>query len=227
MPALDVPYRRSLVLPADIDVREDQGDEFVLRGHAAVFDRLSEDLGGFREMLKRGSFRKPLDEGHDVRLLINHDGMPLARTKSGTLELREDPRGLHVYARIPVTEQTRALRVAMQRGDVDQMSFAFSLPADGSGEKWERGEDKAVVRKITQVERLLDVSVVTFPAYPQTDAQMRSVTPIFDGDPDLSEELALAGLAEDGDPTGNEARVALLADLQERSKRRLSIAQFT
>lgn len=171
---------RTLVVPLeDVEWRDsgDPGrkDETTLRGHAAVFHSLSEDLGGFREIIEPGFFREALRRKPDVRLLINHDGLPLARTASGTLELREDDRGLHVFARLdrgdPDVEQ---LRRKMQRGDVDQMSFAFTLREDG--DEWE-DRDEGIIRRLLPdgADELFDVSVVTFPAYRATDVTMRSV----------------------------------------------------
>ncbi len=171
---------RTLVVPLeDVEWRDsgDPGrkDETTLRGHAAVFNSLSEDLGGFREVIEPGFFREALRRKPDVRLLINHDGLPLARTASGTLELREDDRGLHVFARLdrgdPDVEQ---LRRKMQRGDVDQMSFAFTLREDG--DEW-RDEGDQIIRTLRAdgADELFDVSVVTFPAYRSTDVTMRSV----------------------------------------------------
>lgn len=146
-------------------------DAFTIRGHAAVFDRLSEDLGGFREKIARGAFRKALDRGDDVRLLFNHDAnFVLARTKAGTLDLRENPRGLHVYADVAPTSYAADLRVLMGRRDVDQMSFGFTVARDEWTER-----DGEVIRTIREIDRLFDVSVVTYPAYPQTDAAAREL----------------------------------------------------
>jgi HK97 family phage prohead protease len=129
---LNVPETRRVQAPmADMEVRED-GERLIFQGHAAVFDRLSEDLGGFRERIQRGAFRKVLDANPDVRFLVNHDsmsatGLPLARTTNNTLELREDPKGLRVYAELAPTTLAKDLRVLVKRGDVDQMSFGFSM----------------------------------------------------------------------------------------------------
>lgn len=156
-------------LRADPETDDDKS-RVTIRGHAAVFDRLSEDLGGFREKVKRGAFRKVLDEAQDVRLLVNHDPFPvLARTKSNTLELREDPRGLHVFADVAPTSFAQDLRVSMQRGDIDQMSFGFSVGSDSWMEK-----DGQIVRTIEEFDNLFDVSIVTFPAYPQTSVDARA-----------------------------------------------------
>jgi Escherichia/Staphylococcus phage prohead protease len=173
--------KRTLVVPlSDVEWR-DTGDperkgETTLRGHAAVFNSLSEDLGGFRELIEPGFFRAALQRQPDVRLLINHEDLPLARTKSGTLELREDPRGLHVFARLDKNDpDVVRLRGKMQRGDVDQMSFAFTLREDG--DTWDTTEDGSIVRTLREdgANELFDVSVVTYPAYRATDVSMRSV----------------------------------------------------
>lgn len=166
--------------PIEVRASEDDPHTRSLVGHAAVFDRLSEELGyaglSFRERIRRGAFRKALDENQDVALLIEHDPRwPLARTRSGTLQLSEDPRGLLTEARVD-TRQTYAadLMVAIERRDVDQMSFGFTV---GEDEWLERHHDDGtveIVRDVVLVARLFDVSAVTFPAYPQTDIAARS-----------------------------------------------------
>lgn len=162
--------RRLTITPDELRADSSEGNPSII-GHAAVFDRLSEDLGGFREKIKRGAFRKALDESHDVRLLVNHEGVPLARTKSNTLELREDPRGLRTYAELdPVNPKVQEAMSALDRRDMDEMSFGFSV-AKGGDSFTEK--DGVVTRTIHEIDRLYDVSLVTFPAYPQTDAGLR------------------------------------------------------
>ena len=165
-------------------------DKLQLVGHAAVFDRLSEDLGGFRERIMRGAFRKVLDNQDDVRLLINHDSNKLlARTTNGTLELRQDPKGLRVFAELAPTTYAKDLQVLLQRGDMSQMSFAFRVGSD----TW-TDEDGELIRSINEFESLFDVSVVTYPAYPQTDVSARSICGVEpdDIDPQLAKSLAWA-----------------------------------
>lgn len=133
-----------------------------LRGYAAVFD--SEAHG---EVVKRTAFNRTLAQRDDVRLLVNHDGVPLARTKSGTLRLSVDERGLVVDADLdPANPTVQELLSAMQRGDIDQMSFAFS-PVDAT-----RNDDG--VRELREVV-LYDVSVVTYPWYEATSAELNSL----------------------------------------------------
>lgn len=148
-----------------IESREDEPDEVI--GHAAVFDSLSEDLGGFREMIEPGAFDGVLND--DVRALFNHDpNMILARTKSGTLRLAVTDKGLEYRFSAPETTAGKDLMVMLKRGDVDQSSFGFRV----SDDTWEK-RDGEVVRIIKSFERLFDVSPVTYPAYPETDVAQR------------------------------------------------------
>ena len=136
-----------------------------LVGYAAVFDSPSEPMP-FTEYVRRGAFQKTLKDGADVRLLIDHEGIPLARTKSGTLMLEEDERGLRVEAMLdPMNPDAARVISAMRRGDMSQMSFAFRTIKDN----W--SSDRAV-RELKEVQ-LFDVSVVTFPAYEETVAELR------------------------------------------------------
>lgn len=151
------------------------GTDFTLTGHAAVFDAWSDELhtleGTFRERIAPGAFRDVLEGGADVRALFNHDtNFVLGRTKAGTLALAEDDQGLRVWARVARTNWARDLRASMQRGDIDQMSFAFTVAED----EWDMDGD-AIERTILRVGDLYDVSVVTHPAYPQTDAALREL----------------------------------------------------
>lgn len=173
--------RRAIIVPLDkIEWRDsgnpDRPNETTLRGHAAVFNSLSEDLGGFRELLAPSAFRAALRKSPDVRLLVNHDpNYVMARTASGTLELREDGTGLHVFARVDRNiSWVEDLRTSMQRGDIDQMSFAFTVAQDG--DEWAATEDGQVIRTILPdgVDGLYDVSVVTYPAYEASAVNMRS-----------------------------------------------------
>lgn len=143
-----------------------------LEGYAAVFNQRSEDLGGFREVIAPGAFTKAVAED-DVRALWNHDSNHvLGRTKSGTLKLSEDDHGLKMEVEPPDTQVARDLIVSVERGDVDQQSFGFSVRA--GGEQWHEDEEGVVIRTITDA-KLYDVSPVTYPAYPQTEVQARSV----------------------------------------------------
>lgn len=141
-------------------------DEPQITGYAAVFDRPSVDMG-FVEVIKPGAFANVLND--DVRALYNHDvNYVLGRTTAGTLQLREDAHGLAVTITPPPTQWARDLLVSLQRGDINQMSFGFIVDRDA----WE-STDTGTVRTIISIARLFDVSLVTFPAYPDTSAALR------------------------------------------------------
>jgi len=171
LPAIE---RRTATLD-QVEFRE-QSDKLIFQGHAAVFDRLSEDLGGCRERIKRGAFRKALDASPDVVFAFNHNfDHPMARTTvpsgPGSLELREDPKGLRVYAELAPTTMARDLRTLVQTGVVRQMSFGW--PRGTVTDSW-RTVDGDQERTIVEFTDLIDVSPVTFAAYQATVASMRS-----------------------------------------------------
>jgi HK97 family phage prohead protease len=149
---------------SNLEVRA-EGDGNTLIGYASIFDSPSEPMP-FIEYVKRGAFSKTINDGADVRLLIDHEGVPLARTKSGTLVLEEDERGLRVEADLdPSNPDAARIISAMKRGDISQMSFAFRTIKDSFN------ADRSV-RELREVQ-LFDVSVVTFPAYEETVAELR------------------------------------------------------
>ena len=159
--------RRHFVVPMEVRADDDAPTKIV--GHAAVFNQLSEDLGGFREKIAPGAFSKSI--GGDVRAMFNHNpDMILGRTGAKTLTLSEDARSLAVEIAPPDTETARHVIEALRRGDVTQMSFGFRTISD----TWENEDGKIPVRTLNEVE-LFDVSPVTFPAYPQTDVAVRSL----------------------------------------------------
>ncbi len=139
-------------------------------GYAAVFNKLSEELWGFREKISPGAFTNTLKNGDDVRALLNHDpNMVIGRNISGTLKLEENTKGLKVAIKPADTQAGRDILVSLERGDVDGMSFGFRTVTD----KWET-IDGDEVRTLEEVE-LFDVSVVTYPAYPDTSVAVRSL----------------------------------------------------
>ena len=160
-----------------MEVRQ-EGDRPRLVGYAAVFNQLSEDLGGWRELIRPGAFAKTIRDGADVRALWNHNpDYVLGRTKSGTLRLREDDHGLAIEIDPPDTTWARDLIATIRRGDVDQMSFGF-IPVRSEVKIIDDHDDngqlrRSVIRELIEV-RLFDVSPVTFPAYPQTEISVRS-----------------------------------------------------
>lgn len=183
--AVEVEHRR--IGGRDVEFRTVEVDGLQLRaveadaempmrfaGYAAVFNSPSEPLP-FTETIAPGAFRRSLNSGSEKRMFLNHNtDQVLASSRSGTLTLSEDQRGLYVEADLPDTTYGRDLSVLMQRGDVHSMSFGFSVPR--GGDAW--SEDGAT-RELREV-ILHEVSVVTgFPAYPATEgAQVRSTDEI-------------------------------------------------
>jgi HK97 family phage major capsid protein/HK97 family phage prohead protease len=159
MPETKAPEQRTV----DVDVDHLAAEGNTLRGHAAVFNVLSEDLGGFRERIAPGAFSEVLQD--DVRLLVDHKPPPLARTKAGTLRLSQDGRGLAFEADLPSTTAARDLRESVSRGDLDGASFRFTV-----GEETWDGD----VRTVVKVASLSDVTVATYPAYPEASIELRS-----------------------------------------------------
>lgn len=156
-----------------VESQEDEKEKIV--GYAAVFDSLSENLGGFREKIQQGAFKRSLENGADVRALMNHDpNYILGRNKSGTLVVQEDSRGLKIEITPPETTWARDLMTSMDRGDISEMSFAFATIDD----RWEE-ENGETIRTLKEVD-ISDVSVVTYPAYKATSVQVRSASQVFE-----------------------------------------------
>ena len=142
------------------------GDQDVVIGHAAIFNSLSEDLGGFKEKIQPGAFDDVM--GNDVRAYLNHNpDFLLGRTTAGTLRLSIDEQGLKYELDIPETTAGRDLKENLRLGNITQSSFAFTIGPEG--DVWERGEDGMDIRIITKIKRLYDVSPVALPAYASAD----------------------------------------------------------
>lgn len=151
---------------------ETEGESRRITGYAALFDSRSQDLGGFVEVIAPGAFAKAIARS-DIRSLFNHDpNLVLGRMKAGTLRVTEDDRGLHIENDLPDTQVARDLLENMRLGNVDQMSFAFSVTRDG--QEWEE-RDGTLLRTIKEVHELFDVSPVTYPAYADTTVAVRSL----------------------------------------------------
>lgn len=154
-----------------VELRESKSSGGVrVVGYASTYDQPypiwgGPDAGGFNEVIRPGAFTRSVKERDDVRFLVNHDGVPLARTKSDTMTLEADDVGLLVDADLdPTSPIVAGLRSAMERGDMDQMSFAFGV----TRQSWSPDYTE---RDILEV-RLFDVSVVTYPANDQTMAMI-------------------------------------------------------
>jgi uncharacterized protein len=147
---------------------DSQGDEMSLVGYACSFGVLSQDLGGFREMIAPGAFSRSLAAGDDCHCLVNHDpSLILGRRKSGTLQVEEDSRGLKFRCALnPKSQAHRDIHAAIKRGDIDQCSFAFM--ADDGGDEWGPDVDEngqRFVKRTLRSVKLSDVSAVTYPAF--------------------------------------------------------------
>ena len=145
-----------------------------ISGYAAVFNKETVIGGawGFREQVDPHAFDDAIGRD-DVRALFNHDpNFLLGRTKSGTLRLKVDKKGLRYEVDLPDTAQARDVRELIRRGDVSGSSFGFSV----EGDEWDEAQVKAgklPLRTLTKL-ALFDVSPVTYPAYPQTSVSARS-----------------------------------------------------
>lgn len=186
---VEVPERESrAVTGLELRMADDSGNP-VLTGYALVYDTRYDigggpESGGFTEVIARGAATKSAKEA-DVKLLVNHGGVPLARSKSGTLTLESDDIGLRVSAELdPANPVVAELRSAMSRGDMDEMSFAFRAV----NQDW---SDDYEVRTIREL-KLFDVSVVTFPANPATVAQLRESTDVVESAATLPSGRSLA-----------------------------------
>ena len=144
-----------------LEIRE-EADGMTFSGYAAVFDSPSEPLP-FIERIQRGAFRKSLRSRNDVKFLYNHDsGEILGSTRAKTLNLYEDERGLRVEGTLPNTSRGRDVAELLRRGDLDSMSFGFSVPA--GGDTWSADGTERTLKSV----RLLEVSLVAWPAYTAT-----------------------------------------------------------
>lgn len=162
--------RQVRTIPSDLRTRREDGADPVIEGYFAVFNsnyQISNDLS---ESVAPGAFAKSLEE-NDVRALVNHDTtLVLGRTKSGTLELKEDDKGL--FGTIQVNPNDRSamdLYERVSRGDVDGCSFGFDIRA----EETDISDDGSVHWTMTDID-LAEVSCCTFPAYQETNISARA-----------------------------------------------------
>lgn len=217
-----------------VELRADSdGTQLTFTGYASVFNRsyqVNDLFGPFTEVIQEGAFRDSLARGADVPFKLNHEGMTLARTKSGTMQLSEDTHGLHVEAKLdPGNPQVQALRSAMDRGDIDEMSFAFQVTDDEWSADWMNRSIRAVdINKG-------DVSAVNYGASPHTAGAklrsgeliraLRTITPS-DLDPDTRDALAHAlqlATAEDIAAGENTSEAKSLLSLYAHRLRLLSL----
>lgn len=160
--------RRTTTYKVELRGEGDEAKKIV--GVAAVFNQLSQDLGGFVEQIAPGAFDDSMDDA-DTRGLLNHDSSLMLGRNKTTMSLSVDDIGLRYEIEPPDTTVGRDTSELLERGDIDQSSFGFNIEKD----HWDERDDGTIVRTILKVGRLWDVSPVTFPAYTQTDAAFRSL----------------------------------------------------
>ena len=160
---------RSLPMPAEWRVEKRDDDKPIIRGYAAIFNEPTELWAGYKEVIKPGAFSQTLSDKDDVRALWNHnDDLVLGRTASGTLRLKEDEHGLLFEIDPPDTTWAKDHMVTLKRGDVNQSSFGFVVRKDSV-----EVDNEVQTRNVLNA-KLYDVSPVTYPQYPQTEAEVRS-----------------------------------------------------
>ena len=165
----DAEVRKSSVVKEQREFRMENAQQNgnTIRGYAAIYNSDSEWMGGFYEQIATGAFDGVMD--NDVRAYFNHDeNLLLGRVSSGTLRISTDKSGLFYEVDLPNTTYANDLAELMKRGDVNQSSFAFLIEQD----KWEQ-RDGVTYRIIEKVSRLLDVSPVSQPAYPDSTSELK------------------------------------------------------
>ena len=168
--ARDMAEAEIRALSAPVELRQEDDGPIRVAGYAAVFNEETNIGGYFTETIAPGAFTSAIERGDDVVFLINHEGLPLARTRSGTLKLTQDDRGLYIESELdPSDPDVRAIVPKMKRGDLDKMSFAF-MPTKQSWD--DRGE---MPKRMIEDVQLFDVAIVTTPAYDGTEIGLRSL----------------------------------------------------
>ena len=163
--------REKRTVKVNVRARKNEDGTRTLYGMPIVYDKKSEDLGFF-ETIKRGAAKNALERS-DVRVLYGHNSdtlLPLGRTSAGTARAYDSDEGVMMEVDLPDTQFARDLQVSIDRGDVDQMSFAFDVLDD----VW-RTEDGVDHRDINEIGELYDFSVVVYPAYQDTTVALRSL----------------------------------------------------
>lgn len=174
----DAPEHRAIPLER-VEVRADGSGQVTLTGYASTWQPYEmyggPAAGGWIEQIDKKAFQRTLSEKPDLMLLINHEGMPLARTKSGTLKLSVDSHGLKVSAKLDRSDpDVQRLEAKMKRGDMDEMSFAFRVKAQTWSSTKEFPNDQTALRTITEVSlHKGDVSVVNYGANDTTSVELK------------------------------------------------------
>lgn len=160
--------RRFFTEPVGFEKREDGVDENVIEGYAAVFNKNSQDFGGWHERIAPGAFSDVVKD--DAVALFNHD-MNLVLGRNGVnVKIKQDDTGLKYSVKLPDTTLARDLRQLVKDKIIHQSSFAFTV----AEQEWKHKEGEPSVRTIKKIKRLYDVSPVTSPAYPDATVGARS-----------------------------------------------------
>lgn len=162
----NIELRNSLELRSTETIKAVDNEKMIVEGYALRFNTLSNDLGGFVETISPQALKDA--DLSDVRCLIDHDSSKvLGRTTSKTLELKVDDEGLYFRCQLPDTSYSRDLYENIRVGNINQCSFGFIL--DDDGDTIEKRDDGLFKRTLNKIRSLFDVSVVTYPAYNDTD----------------------------------------------------------
>jgi HK97 family phage prohead protease len=203
---LGAPERRHV---APMEMRAASDSELVLTGYASVFNHPYDVMGGaaaggFSEVVDARAFDKTLAASPDLHLLINHEGMPLARTRSGTLALSTDKTGLRVHATLDrLDPDVQRLERKMLRGDMSEMSFAFRTIRDS----WDHDDTERRLLEVSLDKG--DVSVVNFGANPATSSEIqRALDTLVHADDSALAEIRGADLAAVQQAVGRALRPA-------------------
>lgn len=170
-------------IEGNLEVKDD--DQMIVEGYALRFNTWSEDLGKFIETISPNALKKTkLD---DVRLLFNHDwNHVLGRQSANTLDLEVDEVGLRFKARLPNTSYAKDIYEQIRAGNINQCSFHFNADKKSIDMKYdnERGLYKRTINSINQIK---EISIVSLPAYKETDVSvaLRSITEIEENDKKL------------------------------------------
>lgn len=182
---MDKTEQREL-MTQEIKIREDENGTRTLTGYAVQWEKKSRVLGyfrKFREQFKKGAFADSL-RNDDQRFLWSHDtSKVLGRTKNNTLRLYEDDIGLRFELDLPDTTLGDDTYKSIKRGDVDGVSFGFKKEEDDIHEP----DDDMPLRTVKKA-KLLEVSAVAFPAYPDSQVSARGYDPIKQRDQELEEQ---------------------------------------
>ena len=164
----------------NIEIRtdEEKESEIYAEGYALVFNSWSEDLGGFVETIEPSALEG--SDLSDVRALFNHNAdKVLARSSAGTLDLETDEKGLKFRFKIPNTSYGKDIAENLKNGNIDQCSFGFVL--DDNGDSFDFDEKRSIYqRTLKKIKSVMDISLVTYPAYSSTSAApaLRSIDEI-------------------------------------------------